>query len=107
MGTHSFCIEEDMLGTFHHQGCPPSDVLLSSSIVIIDMRMSVVSLRGLNYQRLLANDTYVSEVMCEALLMEGVHLLIIGVDVFKCSMLPICWYCCRPFFTKKKLDTII
>ena len=72
MGTHSFCIEEDMLCTFHHHGCPPSDVLLSSSIVIIDM-MSVVSVRDLNYQRLLANDSYVSKVMCEALLMEVVH----------------------------------
>jgi hypothetical protein len=106
MGTHPFCIEEDMLCTFHHHGCPPSNVLLSSSIGIIDM-MSVVSVCGLNYQRLLANDTYVAKVMCKALMMEGVHLLIIGVDVFNCSMLPICWYCCHPFFTTKQFDTTL
>ncbi len=62
-----------ILCTYHHHSCPPSDVLLSSCIVIIDM-MSVISVHDLNYQRLLANDSYVSKVMCEALLMEVVHL---------------------------------
>jgi hypothetical protein len=58
MGTHVFCVEEDMLGTFYHHGYPPCDVLLSSIIVIINM-MSVGSVCGLNFSEASCKHTYV------------------------------------------------
>jgi len=91
MGAHSFRIEEFMFDAFHRLG------------------MSVfvrVSDRSIYYgQRLLANDAHISKVTREALVMEGVHLVVVVVTSFICNMVPTFCGCCRPFLATQHLDT--
>lgn len=90
MGAHSFRIEKFMFDAFHRLG--------------MSVFVSVSDRRIYHGQRFLANDAHVSKVNCEALFMEGVHLVVVVVTSFICNMVPTFCCCCCPFLATQHHD---